>query len=306
MPNLTDIAIIGSGPAGLTAALYAARNGLSVTLFEKLMPGGQMNTTPEIANYPGFANIDGFSLSEAMSEQLAPLGVERVTAEISTLTREDSAFTLATDNKQWSARAVIFAAGASRRKLGIAGEEAFIGRGVGYCAVCDGEFFKGKPVAVIGGGNTALEDALYMAKLCPAVHLVHRRQEFRASRILQRQVLNNDIIIPHFDLVPLEISGDKQVERLTLQSVDSMETLVLDVAAVFIAVGSIADSHLIAPLVETDAQGRVIADESCQTPVPGLFVAGDVRTKPLYQIVTATADGANAAMSASYYLEALE
>ena len=301
-----DIAIIGSGPAGLTAALYAARAGWKTTLFEKLMPGGQMNTTPEIANYPGLPNMEGLSLSEAMAAQLKPLGVRRISGEVTSLQRDDVSFALIINDEVQHARAVIFAAGASRKKLGITGEDMFIGRGVGYCAVCDGQFFAGKPVAVIGGGNTALEDALYMTKICPEVHIIHRRNEFRGARLLQNHVDANDKIIKHLGFTPTEIAGEHHVERLLLQSVDGTQQLSLNVAAVFIAVGSHADSQLIASLVKTDAQGRVMADESCQTTLPGLFVAGDVRAKPLYQIVTATADGANAATSAGQYLEALE
>lgn len=298
-----DIAIIGGGPAGLTAAIYARRAGWRTTVFEKMMTGGQMNTTPDIANYPGIDAIDGFALGHAMASQAKALDVDFVKHEVTALSLTSQGFELSTAVGVMSARSVIVATGAKRRHLGIPGEAAHVGRGVSYCAVCDGNFFAGRAVAVIGGGNTALEDALYLSKLCPVVYLVHRRHSFRGSQIHRRQVEASPAILPYMGYVPLAIEGEATVERLVLQSVDDSSTQTLDVAAVFVAVGSVADSEVLQGLVELDGQGRVAVDEDCATAVPGLFVAGDVRAKQLYQIVTATADGANAAAAAGAYLE---
>ncbi len=294
----TDIAIIGGGPAGLTAALYAQRGGWQVMLFEKLMPGGQINTTPEVANYPGLPATDGYSIGAAMAEQVKALGVPMIAHEVTALNRTESGFALSVADRTITARAVVLALGARRRTLDVEGEARLFGRGVSYCAVCDGHFFKDKPVAVVGGGNTALEDALYLAKLCPTVHLVHRRHEFRGSKHLQDQISHTPNITLHLAARPVVIEGDNAVQRLLLDTGDE-----LDVAAVFVAVGTVADSALVANLLDLDEQGRVVADESGATAVPGLFVSGDLRAKPLYQIVTATADGAYAATAAGQYLE---
>jgi len=296
----TDIAIIGAGPAGLTAAIYAKRSGHDVIVFEKMLPGGQMNTTPDVANYPGLPDIDGYALSTAMKAQVNALGVEVKQAEITSITHVDCNFLL---NHALRARSVIYTTGATRRRLGIEGEAENIGKGVAYCAVCDGHFFKDKPVAIVGGGTTALEDALFLAKLCPEVHLVHRRHEFRAGQLLQEQILNTPNIMLHLGCTPIKITGSP-VEQLHIQS-DNNDVVALSVAAVFIAIGSVAESRLIADLIQVDEQGRVVAGEDCKTTIPGLFAAGDVRKKPLYQIVTAAADGANAAVSAGLYLDSL-
>jgi thioredoxin reductase (NADPH) len=263
--------------------------------------GGQMNTTPDIANYPGFEQISGYELSAAMSGQIKALQAGMITEEVTSLTKADGVFTVATEKNRYTARTVIVAAGAKRRMLNIPGEKEFTGRGVSYCAVCDGNFFRGKNTAVVGGGNTALEDALYLAELCTAVTVIHRRSEFRGGALLQQKVIDNPKIHLKLGFAPVSIEGTQRVESITIKSAEGTEVLKVD--AVFAAIGSQAESVLLKNLLPLDSQDRVIAGEDCTTAVPGLFAAGDLRAKPLYQIITAAADGANAAASAGKYLE---
>ena len=289
-----DIAVIGAGPAGMSAAVYARRAGLSVAVFEGEMCGGQMILTPEVENYPGIARISGAELSFAMREQMLALGAELIETPVTAVQKGDG-FTVTAD-KEYSAKALIIANGAKRRKLGIPGEEQYIGRGVSYCAVCDGMFFKGKTVAVIGGGNTALEDAIYLAGFCEKVYLIHRRTEFRAQKHLVdkvRTLANIEIVTP---ANPVEIRGDMRVNALALDNGEA-----LAVAAVFVAIGLLPENELFADLV-TLADGYIAAGDDTHTSCEGVFAAGDTRTKSLRQIVTAAADGAVAATEAEKYV----
>lgn len=295
---MIDIAIIGAGPAGMSAAIYARRAGLSVTVFEGEMCGGQMAYTPEVENYPGFAHISGAELSFSMREQMISLGAELVEAPVTAVTAKGG-YSVTALGEVYTAKALIVANGAKRRKLGIPGEDAYGGRGVSYCAVCDGMFFKGKTVAVVGGGNTALEDALYLAGICEKVYLIHRRDTFRAQQLFVDKVQATENIEILYSTVPTEVRGAARVNALCVQGADGER--VLDVAAVFVAIGLSPENEMFAELVEL-ADGYIRAGDDTHTSRAGIFAAGDTRTKTLRQIVTAAADGAMAATEAEKYV----
>ena len=298
----SDVLIAGAGPAGLTAALYARRAGHSVTVLEKLFPGGQMTTTPEIENYPGLPGITGFALSQGMEKQARALGAQIEAAEVTGFSLVPGCLRVLTAAGDYRGRSLILALGARRRTLDIPGEAEFAGRGVSYCATCDGAFFKGRDVAVVGGGNTALEDALYLAGICRRVTLVHRRDAFRGGRVLEERVRGTSNITLKLNAVPAEISGAAALETLSIRPAAGGERETLSVSAVFVAVGTIPETSLLEGLLPLDEAGRILAGEDTCTPIPGVFAAGDLRTKPLFQIVTATADGAVAAQEAGVFL----
>lgn len=301
-----DIAIIGAGAAGLTAAIYAVRAGKKTAVFEKLVAGGQIVNTPKISNYPGTPGISGAAWSQALEKQASDLGAEMIYDEVLQLEQVDNGFKLSTEDESYTARTVIVATGLNERKMEVPGEAKFIGRGVSFCATCDGSFYKDKTVAVVGGGNTALSDALYLSDLAKKVYLVHRRTEFRGEFALQEKIKTRKNVELVLGYVPTEVLGDKHVTGLKVreredEAGNSEETL--DVDGIFVAVGKIPNNQLIADLVELDESGYAITDDRCSTKTPGLFVAGDGRVKELRQLVTATADGAVAASSASEYLQ---
>ena len=295
---MIDIAIIGAGPAGMSAAIYARRAGLTVTVFEGEMCGGQMAYTPEVENYPGFAHISGAELSFSMREQMISLGAELVEVPVTAVTAKGG-YSVTALGEVYTAKALIVANGAKRRKLGIPGEDAYGGRGVSYCAVCDGMFFKGTTVAVVGGGNTALEDALYLAGICEKVYLIHRRDTFRAQQLFVDKVQATENIEILYSTVPTEVRGEARVNALCVQGADGES--VLDVAAVFVAIGLSPENEMFAELVEL-ADGYIRAGDDTHTSRAGIFAAGDTRTKTLRQIVTAAADGAMAATEAEKYV----
>ena len=303
MPELLDVLIVGGGPAGLTAAVYACRAGLSVTVLEKeAMPGGQMATTPEIENMPGFPPTDGFTLSERMAEQARRLGAEIIQGAADKLCLKPGELRVDAGGRAFTPQTVILAMGARRRRLDIPGEDRLLGRGVSYCAVCDGNFFKNKPVAVVGGGNTALEDALHLSSLGCRVTLLHRRDEFRGAPSLLRRVREEgriDVMTPYR---PVSVEGESAVTGLTAAHAVSGETSSLPVSAVFVCAGTVANTELLEGWLPLGAEGRVAAGEDCFTGIPGVFAAGDIRTKPLYQIVTAAADGAVAAARSAEFI----
>lgn len=307
-----DVAVVGSGPAGMTAALYAARAGLSVAVFERMGPGGQMTQTERLDNYPGFAEgVDAFELSFAMASQAERFGAERVSDEVVDLD-VDAVKKLLTcvSGAQYSARAVIVATGAEPRELGVSGEAELRGRGVSYCATCDGGFFRGKVAVVVGGGNTAVGDALYLSRLCEKVYVVHRRDSFRADALY----LNALSELPNVELVlnstveAIRSTTDGEVpmphvESILVRDRNTGDERVVNTDAVFIAVGTTPRSNVLkAAGVVLNEAGYAIAGESGATNVPGVFVAGDVREKPLRQVITAASDGANAATAAFEYL----
>ena len=298
---MIDVLIIGAGPAGLTAAIYAARAGLSATVTERQIAGGQMITTPDIVNYPGLAAITGPDLSMRMEAQARNLGASFLTRAVTGLTLKAGALSADLQGEVLPARSLILAMGAQRRKLDIPGEATFTGRGVSYCAVCDGGFFRGKEVAVVGGGNTALEDALYLSGLCEKVTLIHRRDSFRGGKALVDALRHEPNVVFRMNCMPEAVEGDKSVQALRIRDMADNKTESLPVSALFVAIGTVPESSLIKDILPLDTEGRVEADEDGRTGIPGVFVAGDLRRKALYQIVTACADGANAASAAAEF-----
>lgn len=298
-----DLVIIGSGPAGLSAAVYAKRACLSVLVIEKeAFAGGQMVYTEEVDNYLGLNAKSGFELAESFKQHALDLDVSFAEGAVEKIVPKDGKWSLHMESgEDIETKTVLLATGATHRKLGVPGEETFAGVGVSYCATCDGTFFQGKSVAVVGGGDVALEDALYLANICEHVYLIHRRNELRGTKALQNQVFANEKITFLGESEVTEITGDKKVSGISVHNKVTDETKELSVAGVFIAVGMEPQSDLYAPLLSLE-HGYVPAGEDCATEKDGLYVAGDVRTKRLRQIVTAVADGANAVHSIQEYL----
>lgn len=298
-----DLVIIGSGPAGLSAAVYAKRACLSILVIEKeAFAGGQMVYTEEVDNYLGLNAKSGFELAESFKQHALDLDVSFAEGAVEKIVPKDGKWSLHMESgEDIETKTVLLATGATHRKLGVPGEETFVGVGVSYCATCDGAFFQGKSVAVVGGGDVALEDALYLANICEHVYLIHRRNELRGTKVLQNQVFANGKITFLGESEVTEITGDKQVSGISVHNKVTDETKELSVAGIFIAVGMEPQSDLYAPLLSLE-HGYVPAGEDCATEKDGLYVAGDVRTKRLRQIVTAVADGANAVHSIQEYL----
>lgn len=304
---MLDTVIIGSGPAGLGAAIYASRAALDYIVLEKAgYSGGQIVTTNDLDNYPGMPNIDGASFSMALQEHAEKLGAVIKEATVTAIERnDDKSFTLKIDGQDdIITKTVILATGANPRTLNIPGEAQFLSRGVYYCATCDGMFFRDKVTAVIGGGNTALEDVLFLAKICKKVYLIHRRDELRGDKHSQEKIfaLPNVEFVPY--AVPKSIKGDKKVTTLEIELQKTGETKEIAVDGIFVAVGMIPNNKLVPDFVATDKAGYVIADETGVTNTAGFFVAGDLRTKALRQVITAASDGANAIKSVTDYLNA--
>ncbi|MBR5952651.1 MAG: thioredoxin-disulfide reductase [Pseudobutyrivibrio sp.] len=300
-----DVIVIGAGPAGLTAGIYGKRAGLDILVLDtSSISGGQILNTYEIDNYPALPGVSGTQLAESMRSHCEKLGVEFARGRVTSINEKNGLKELITKKATFLTKTVIIATGASNTKLGCPGEEEFSGMGVSYCATCDGAFFKDKTVAVVGGGDVALEDAVYLARFCEKVYLIHRRDEFRGAASLQQQVLSSDKIQIIYDTTVEAINGTEAVESATIKNKKTGETSTLKVDGVFIAVGTAPNTASIAGLPELDERGYIIADETCETNVPGIFVAGDVRAKQLKQVITATADGANAITSAQRYLQA--
>lgn len=291
---MLDVIVIGGGVAGLTAAIYAARARLSAVVLERAFPGGQALETPEIENYPGVPHTDGITLSGILSQQAKDLGADIRTAAVTGVEKTDEGFAVHTAAEVLTCRTLLVATGATHRPLGVKGEDLYRGKGVSYCATCDGRFFKDKTVAVVGGGNTAVEDALYLSRLCKRVYLIHRRDTLRAGRALQEQLFACENITPIWNTTVQAIEGESRVERLTLLTDGKENTLSVD--GVFVAVGVIPNNALFRDLPQ-DEQGFLLADENGVSPTEGIFVAGDIRSKACRQLITAAGDGA-AAMSA--------
>lgn len=302
--NRYDVVIIGSGPAGLSASIYAKRAGLkAVTLEQNPMSGGQVLNTYEVDNYPGLPEISGFDLGMKFREHADKLGCEFMEASALEIKKaEDADYVVITDQGEVRARTVLAAMGATHAKLGIPGEEEFAGMGVSYCATCDGAFFRGKTVAVIGGGDAAVEDAVFLARGCRKVYLIHRRNELRAAAVLQKEVMELPNVEILWDTVAEQIEGEDQVHKIRVKNVRTEKEEWISVEGVFVAVGIIPTSEILKNVAECDERGYLIADENCASGTPGIFVAGDVRTKKLRQIVTSVADGANAVASILEYL----
>ena len=297
-----DVIVVGGGPGGYAAALYAARSGLSVAVLEKLSPGGQMATTSQIDNYPGFPDgVDGFELGQQMARQAEKYGAQTLLAEVTGADLAASPKVLRTSEGEFSARAVILATGAYPRELGLPEENALRGRGVAYCATCDGMMYRNKVVAVNGGGNTAVEDALYLSKLCAKVYLIHRRDQLRASAVYRRALDEQGVeILWNSRVTALRHEG--KLTGVELEDTKTGEKRELACDGLFVAIGRVPDTALFAGQVDMDEAGYLKADETCRTSLPGVFAVGDVRTKAVRQVVTAAADGANAAHFAEEYL----
>lgn len=302
---MADIVIIGAGPAGMSAAVYARRAGMSTVVYEANMFGGQIVNTPEVENYPAIKKISGFDFAMGLYEQASELGAEfRMEPVVAIQGDAGSGFTVRSELSSEPAKAVIIATGASNRHIGIADEERLTGHGVSYCATCDGAFFKGKEVAVFGGGNTAVEDALYLAGLASKVYLIHRRNQFRAEQKLVDMAKANDKI----EIVtPKIVTGLKGTDKLTAISVTDMadgREQMIDVDALFIAIGQIPAAEPFKTVVDQE-NGYIIAGEDCKTSAEGIFVAGDGRTKTVRQLTTAASDGAVAALAACDFVRSL-
>lgn len=303
MKHIYDMIIIGGGPGGYTAALYAARAGLDVIVLEKLSAGGQMALTSQIDNYPGFEDgIDGFTLGEKMQAGAERFGAKSEYAEVFSANLSSSPKVLETSEGTFYGHTVVLATGASPRELGIVGEKELIGRGVNYCAACDGMFYKGKTVVVVGGGNSAAADAMQLSRICEKVILVHRRDTLRATKIYHEPLKKAENIEFRWNSEVSEFISDGKVTGVKLKDVNTGEESIVECAGVFISVGRKPATELVKDQLDLDQSGYVIADESTQTNLPGVYAIGDVRTKKLRQIVTAVADGAVAVHEAEEYL----
>ncbi len=294
---MTDCIIAGAGPAGLSAAVYACRFGHSVKIVEPLAPGGQLMYIDKIENYPASGPVSGFTLADAMQSQAEGFGAEIIYDEVTAVKQEDGLFTVTCSGSELQAKSVIIATGARHRKLGIPGEDRFEGRGVSYCATCDGPFYRGKHVVVVGGGDTALTEALYLSRICLDVTLIHRRDTFRAQDFLVREVKKRENIHLLMNRQVKEVIGEEKVSSVTLDDDSRITT-----DGIFIFAGITPNSSPFSGLVETDAQGFIVTDTKLRTSVKGIFAAGDVRTTPFRQVITAAADGALAAQSQDEFL----
>jgi len=304
--EMYDLVIVGGGPAGLSAGIYAMRAAMHTVLIEKGMPGGQIALTKDVENYPGIEDVGGFELCEKFLNHAKHYNLEIRENEVTSVEPGvDYHEVVLADGTRLHTHAVILAQGGSARKLRVPGEMEQYGKGVSYCATCDGFFFRGKTVVVVGGGDTALEDALYLSKICAKVYLVHRRDEFRGSRILQQRVLAEPRITLVLNSVLENIAADDQgVTGVTVKNVQTGETGTIATDGVFIFVGFLPNNALVPAGVKMNASGYVITDEKCETSLPGIFAVGDLRQKYANQIVLAAADGCVAALAAAHYVEA--
>jgi thioredoxin reductase (NADPH) len=301
-----DLLIAGGGPAGLTAGLYAARGKLRTLLIEKMAPGGQAASTFMIENYPGFSEgISGSDLAQAMETQAKRFGLEMMNGEVNRLTSRGQLWEVEQEGGRLIAKAVIVATGVKPTKLGIPGEDELRGRGVSYCATCDGPFFRGEDIGVVGGGDSAVDEALYLTRFARRVYLIHRRNALRAEKILQERAFEHEKIEILWDTVVTKVAGETGVEGLELKNLKTQEMQTLKVRGVFFYVGLKPNTEFLRGVVKLDAQGYVITDADMATSAPGIFAAGDVRQKLLRQVTTAVGDGATAAFAVERYIESL-
>lgn len=298
---LYDVVIIGGGPAGLTAAIYATRANLKTVVFERAVCGGQILHSMQIDNYPGMPHISGAEFSEKLEAQAKELGAEIRFDEVESFRKEGENFILSLEDEEVEARTIVVATGAVARRLEIAGEKELMGRGVSYCATCDGNFFRGKDVAVIGGGDAALADALYLAGICNKVYLIHRRDEFRGKPANVDKLKNCENVEFVLSATPERVLGESKVEGLEIKQNDELKTL--NVSAVFVAVGQAAQGARLNPELKADEYGYLIADENLQSSIPGVFLAGDLRQKRTRQLTTAVGDGSDVITSIMEYLK---
>ena len=304
MKNLYDVIIIGGGPAGYTAALYTVRSGFSTLVIEKMAAGGQMNETTQIDNFPGFdEGIDGFSLGMKMQSGAQRFGAETKNAQVLSVQLHGAMKEVETDDGVYRAKAVIIATGAGHKHLGLENEQNLVGRGIGYCASCDGMFYRGKTVAVVGGGNSAAADALVLSRIAKKVHVIHRRDTLRATKVYHEPLMRAENVEFHWNSEVSQLLADGKLTGVTLKDVHSGAESTLDLDGLFISIGRDPATKLFADQLELDRSGYIVAGESTQTSVPGVFAVGDVRTKAVRQIVTAAADGAVAAHYVEEFLK---
>lgn len=302
MEKIRDLIIIGAGPAGLTAAIYAKRAGFDTLVIDETgMGGGQIVNTYEVDNYPGLIHINGFDMGMKFKEHATEMGTEFADVTVTGVTKKDDLIYVYANDAEYVSKALIIATGAKHRALGIPGEEELRGMGVSYCATCDGAFFRKKVCAVVGGGDVALEDALFLAKGCSKVYLIHRRDEFRGAKVLADKVKETENIEIVYDSRVTEIIGEGSVNKIKVENIKSGSVTELDINGIFIAVGMDPNTELFKDVVELDKSGYIKAGEDCITSTEGIFAAGDLRTKKLRQVITAAADGANAITSVSEY-----
>ena len=304
MKNQYDVIIIGGGPAGYSAALYTIRSGFSTLVIERMAAGGQMNETTQIDNYPGFdEGIDGFSLGMKMQNGAQRFGAETKYAEVRAVELRGKVKRVETDNGIYTAKAVIIATGAGHKRLGLPGEDELVGKGVGYCASCDGMFYRGKTVAVVGGGNSAAADALVLSRIAKQVHLIHRRDTLRATKVYHEPLEKAENVQFHWNSQVTELLHGDKLAGVMLKDVNSGESSQLEVDGLFISIGRDPATKLFQGQLELDRSGYIIADDSTRTSLPGVFAVGDVRTKVVRQVITAASDGAVAAHYVEEYLK---
>jgi len=298
-----DVVIIGGGPAGLTAGLYASRAKLNSLLVEKGLVGGQIANAERVENYPGFPEgINGFELGQLMHQQTTKYGLKTLLAEVTGIELQEGQKVIRTTEGDFMAKAVIIAGGSERQKLGVPGEEEFTGKGVSYCATCDGAFFREQPVAVVGGGDAAITEALHLAKFASRVTVIHRRDQLRASRILQEKALSQPKIEFRWNSIIERIEGGDMVKRIRLRQVKTGEESALEVAGIFISIGLKPNTDYLKGILPLDVTGHIITDEKMETKIPGIFAVGDIRHNSARQVITAAGDGATAAIYAEKFI----
>ena len=297
-----DIVIVGAGTAGLSAAIYGVRAGKKVLLLEESNFGGQIVKTPEVENYPGINRISGYEFATNLFEQATSLGAEIQYEKVINIVDKEDEKIVVTEKDEYTCKSVIIATGAKNRSLGVEREEKLIGAGISYCATCDGAFFRGKDVAVVGGGNTALEDAGFLSNYCKKVYVIHRRNQFRGEKKLLEKLSQKKNIEFVLDSKVIALNGDKKLESILVQNANTQEVEILQVEGLFVAIGQIPDNAQFKELIEVDQSGYIKATENCKTKVFGIFTAGDCRTKEVRQLTTAAADGAIAALAACEYI----
>lgn len=303
MDRSYDVIVIGGGPAGYTAALYTARSGYRTLVIEKIAPGGQMTQTTQIDNYPGFPDgVDGITLGMQMQAGAARFGVETEYSEVKRVNLTGAVKEIETTGGTFKARAVVIATGATHRHLGVEGEESLVGRGVGYCAACDAMFYRGKTVAVVGGGNTAAAAALVLSRIARQVHLIHRRDSLRATRVYHQSLEQAENITFHWNSTVQQLLAEQKLTGVVLENVQTGQRQTLSVDGLFVSIGQSPATALFEGQLELDGQGYIVADETTKTNIDGVYAVGDVRTKLVRQVITAAADGAAAAHQIESYL----
>lgn len=298
-----DSIIVGAGPAGMTTALYLLRSGKSVLLLESDSFGGQIASAPNVENYPGIPHMDGSDFADKLLTQVTDFGGEIDVTRVGGIVKKDEYFDVITENGPIAAKTVIIAVGVKHRTLGVEGEENYFGHGISFCAVCDGPFYKGKIATIVGGGNSAVQEALYLSDICDKVHLIHRRDTFRAENSLVENAKNKENIVIHTDCIVNGFIGNSKIEGVSLLNKRTSESYDLECDVLFEAIGRVPENKIFSDVIELDNDGYVISDEKCTTSCPGIFVAGDCRQKTIRQLTTAVADGSAAALAAVEFLK---